>query len=302
VLAVASYPLAAMAMASLLVAMGCAPLVAWVGGFVFATGPLRLPLNLIMFEYQNLFLPVATLALARLRDRPGLGPALGFGIAYTGGLFCSYYMAAMLTGAVAVWTACELARPAPGRVRFAGLAALASAAAIGLLVAASGPYLARASSGAGVSVERAMPSSAAVLGTLGGRLLAILSPSQLHWLFEGRVGAVLAVLALVGLWRDRDLRRLVVCGLAITLAALVVILGWWQLIGWMPPSLRFFRAASRLIVLRAFGTTLLLAAGLEVLRRRLGAMGGTLVVVAMSVVVVTRGRSSPHSRIIASSP
>jgi hypothetical protein len=63
VLGFISYPLAATAMACLLVALGCGPLVAWVGGFVFATGPLRLPFNLRLFEYQNLFLPLAVLAL-----------------------------------------------------------------------------------------------------------------------------------------------------------------------------------------------------------------------------------------------
>ncbi len=285
VLMLVSYPLAAVAMACLLAAMGCTPLVAWVGGLVFATGPLRLPLNLLLLEYQNVFLPLTALALVRLRDGPGLRPALAFGVAYASGLFSSYYMAAMLTSAVVLWTACELVRRAPGRARFAGLVALASVVAIALLVAASGPYLARAFSGAGVTGERAAPFSAAALAKIGSGLFAMLSSWQLRVLFDGRMGTLLGVCGLLALRSDRDLRRLAVCGLAITLSVLVVSLAWQQVVWWMPPSLRFFREPMRLRVLLGFGTALLVAAGLEMLRRRLGAVAGPIVVIAAAAVV-----------------
>jgi hypothetical protein len=290
VLGFVSYPLAATAMACLLVVLGCGPLVAWAGGFIFATGPLRLPFNLLLFEYQNLFLPLAVLALVRLRDRPDCRRALSFGLAYTLGVFSSYYTAAMLTGVVALWTACELLRPAGGRARFAGLAAIAVAVALGLLVVASAPYLARASSGAGVRLERATPFSTATIGKIAAGLRANLKPSALRGLFDGRLEAVLGICALVAAWTDRDLRRAVVGGLAITLTVLVVRLGWWQFVGWMPESLRFFRDPVRLAVVIGFGTTLLVATGLEAIRRRLGTPIGALVVIVVAVsIVLARG-------------
>ena len=286
VLGFVSYPLAATAMACLLVALGCGPLVAWVGGFIFATGPLRLPFNLVLFEYQNLFLPLAVLALVRLRDRPDGRRALAFGLAYTAGVFSAYYTAAMLTGVVGLWTACELVRPAAGRARFAGLAALAVTVALALLVVASAPYLARESSGAGLRLERATPFSTATIGKIAAGLRANLQPSSLRWLFDGRLEAVLGVCALVAAWTDRDLRRAVVGGLAITLTVLVVRLGWWEVAGWMPESLRFFREPGRLAVVVGFGTALLVAIGLEAIRRRLPVPIGALGVIVVAVAIV----------------
>jgi hypothetical protein len=290
VLALTSYLVGAIAMACLLVALGCVPVVAWVGGFVFATGPRYVPFNLMMIEFQNLFLPLAALALVRLRDRPGLRPALGFGLAYAAGLFSSYYSAAMLTGMVVVWVTCELAAPAPGRARFAGSVAVVAAVAIGLLVVASGPYLARGSSGAGMDVGGAVPFSAAALVQIGRRaLFGVLRPSLL---FDGPITAGLGVCACLAFFADRDLRRLVVRGVVIMLSVLFVWGAWPHLLGWMPQPLRFFRAPRRLEIVSAFGATLLSAAGLEAIRRRLGRTTGALVVLAVAVALVsTRGRS-----------
>ena len=68
--ALASYPLAALAMDRLLLALGCGGLVAWTGGLLFALGPLRVPGNLQVLQYPNVYLPLLALALMRLRREP----------------------------------------------------------------------------------------------------------------------------------------------------------------------------------------------------------------------------------------
>jgi hypothetical protein len=54
VVAVISYPIAALAMQRLLLALGCTAAVAWVGGLVFALKPMRVLGNLQIPQYENL--------------------------------------------------------------------------------------------------------------------------------------------------------------------------------------------------------------------------------------------------------
>src|SRR5688572_12654203 len=128
----ASYPLAAIAMWRLLLALGCTGLVAWTGGLVFALGPLRVPANLEVLHYLNVYLALGALALHRLRDAPGVGRAAVLCLVLTAAVLSGYYLAAMLALATAAWAAVELVRRRPGRAGFAmhlawagGLATLA---------------------------------------------------------------------------------------------------------------------------------------------------------------------------------
>ena len=50
-----SYPLAAIVMRALLLALGCGAAVAWTGGLVFALGPLRVPASLEVIHFLNVY-------------------------------------------------------------------------------------------------------------------------------------------------------------------------------------------------------------------------------------------------------
>src|SRR5262249_41910742 len=118
VVAMLSYPLAALAMQRLLLALGCAGAVAWVGGLVFALGPMRVPGNLQILQHENLSLPLVALLLHRLRARPAAAGALLLAGAFALGAFSSYYLAVMLTLLVGLWTLVELRRRDSDRARF----------------------------------------------------------------------------------------------------------------------------------------------------------------------------------------
>jgi hypothetical protein len=106
--ALVSYPIAALAMNRFLVAVGCAPLAGWVGGLVFALGPLRVPGSLQILQYANLYLPLCVLACEHVLRRPDpLRAALLLG-AVTLALFSSYYLAVQAVLCVALWLAIRL--------------------------------------------------------------------------------------------------------------------------------------------------------------------------------------------------
>src|SRR5437899_7164887 len=94
--ALASYPVAALAMERLLGALGCATGGALVGGLLFALGPLRVPGRLHMIQYLNLWLPITALGVLRLRQRPTTGRAVVLSTLLTLGFLSSYYMAVMV--------------------------------------------------------------------------------------------------------------------------------------------------------------------------------------------------------------
>src|SRR5436189_6377699 len=106
---------------------------------------------------------------------------------------------------------------------------------------------------------------------------------------EGTVVTWLCLLGLLALAR-RDVRRIVALGLVLVALASVLTDRWALIYPRLPDPMRFFRTASRLQVVKGFGTALLAAAGLEAVRRLLGARAGTLAAVAASVAGVgTKG-------------
>lgn len=70
---IAAYRLAAIFMYLLLVRLGSSDLASWFAGPSFALGPLRVPGNLQILPYPNLFLPMVALATVGLRREPRAG-------------------------------------------------------------------------------------------------------------------------------------------------------------------------------------------------------------------------------------
>ena len=274
-----SYPLAAWAAYRLLLALGCDALVAWTGGLVFALGPLRVPANLEVIHYLNVYLALAALALHRLRDRPSAGRTLALFLVLTAGAASGYYLAAMLAATAALWTAIELARPLP-RGRFLAHAALAAAAASVVLLAISIPWFGRPELALGQDVGGIQP-------VRPDRLSLLALATYLRLLF-GTVPLVLALLGLTALAAgDAVARRLAVAGLVVATAGLVVVFPSRAVADAIAASpLRFLRAEFRLATVAGLGTTLLAAALLESVRALLGARAGRGAAVGAGVLVV----------------
>ena len=282
-----TYPLAALAMQRLLLALDCAPGVAWVIGLVFALGPFRVPGHLHLLQYSNLFLPLVALALTRLRARPGIGNAALLGLALACGVLSSYYMAVLCGVLALVWGSLELFHRAGARARFAVLAVGTGVLVALVLLLASLPYLARP------EAEREpvfnLASEAAreyMMTTIASQ--AIRSGGVLVLLLSG--------LGLVGfLVRDRGARTCATRGLVLTvLAQLMAIGAVWTVDGVTLPMpfaliamspLRFFRYPMRFAVLVGFGTSLLCAAVLQSaytsLGRRVGRTAAALLAIAI---------------------
>jgi len=286
--ALLSYPLGALAMDRLLRAFGCSALAAWTGGLVFALGPLRAPGNLQLYQYPNLYFPLVTLALTRLRQEPRAGRALVLGAVFALGLLSAYYMAVMLCVTAALWAVLEAWHGGAGRGRFALLGAAAGAAALLVLVAASGPYLARwEDPWAGRQPEAA--------GDFG-RFMYL---ESLRWF--GTLPLALAGLGLLALGAPSPgASTLAWRGLLVTAVAALLMLGPAQKIaGHVVPfpfvlllasPARFFRLPWRFVVMEGFGAALLAGAALAAIATRLGRRGGALAITAVAAsLVATRG-------------
>jgi hypothetical protein len=286
-----SYPLAAWATYRLLLALGCDALVAWTGGLVLALGPLRVPANLEVIHYLNGYLPLAALAIHRLRDRPVARRALALFLVLTAAVASGYYLAAMLAVAAASWTAIELARPLPARGRFLVHAALAAAGAAAILLAISIPYFGRPELAVGQDV-----------GGLQAVHLDSLSVRGLATYVQLLFGAIPIALAVFGLGAivlgDAVARRLAVAGLVLTAAGLVVVFPSDLVVEAVAASpLRFLRAGFRFATVAGLGTTLLAAAFFETVRARLGRRTGrAAAAVAAVLVVVTLGAALSGTR------
>ncbi len=138
-----SYPLAALVMERFVRQLGGSGQAAWLSGLVFALGPLRVPANLQVLQYLNLYLPLVCIAVIRLRDRPDVGRAAVLGLVLVLGVFSSYYMAVMLAVTGGTVGLLALGQTSDGRLRFALLAAAAAAASASLLLVFSRPYFRR---------------------------------------------------------------------------------------------------------------------------------------------------------------
>jgi hypothetical protein len=265
VLVFLSYPLAAFAMERLLTRLGCALGAAWVGGLLFALGPLRVPANMQLPQYFNLYFPLLAIALVKLREQPDLRRAIATGLVFAAGVFSSYYMALMLSLVGGLWAVGELLRRTPRRVRFALLALGATGVVAILLAIASRPYFGRP--------EEAGPSN--LLRGWSDRNFK--TPfgwvAMLRLLWSVLFGDVQLVLALAGLSaifsRSAAIRRIGVLGLAFALVGGTLMLMPKPIAAVILASpMRFFRAPWRFAVVLGFGTALLAAAALEVARAR----------------------------------
>lgn len=323
-----SYPLAALAMQRLAVAMGCTTGVAWVAGLVFALGPLRVPANLHVVQYLNFYLPLAALALVRLRAAPVVGRSVLLAGILALGVLSAYYLALMLSFVVLVWATFELARPAPGRSHFALLSAAAGVVAAVPALAVSWHYLARPEAAALSAADftwqsdrlyRAFQDTPGVREIVAevmaaqraGRLtltdpVAVMSVATLAalrmtptWL--GTVPLLLTGVGVCALRAQSPIARglarrgvvMVGVGVLLMLGPALSIAGQhidlpFALLAASPA--RFFRFPWRFIVVAGFGMTLLTAAGLEMLRAWLGpGRGGVVVGVVALLILGTRG-------------
>jgi hypothetical protein len=141
--ALLSYVLAVVCMDVLLVALGIEPWAAFVVAFSYGFGWIGRPGRLHILQSQHFYLPLAALALHRLRAQPTRGRALVVAAVLTAGLLSSYHMAVYLSVGAATWGLAELAQPGEGRERYFGRAAGAGLVAVALLVMVSMPYLLR---------------------------------------------------------------------------------------------------------------------------------------------------------------
>jgi hypothetical protein len=289
VVAMASYPLAGIAMERFVRALGCGAGPAWVAGLFFMLGPLRAIGNIQLLQYMNFYLPLVGLALVRLREQPSTGRAGLLFLALGCAVFSSYYMAVLAPFAAVIVGIGEWTRPTPGRARFTALAAVAAVAAAALLALASVPYFARPDSA--VSEIAPFTTGPPGWGSIG-RALDMWSPVELAVAAFG--------LLTLGVRGERG-RRAAALGLVMVAVAGPLLLGPGQLsvlghavplpFNWMVASpLHFFRIRTRMVVLAGFGTALLSAAALEALRSRLrpALVRATFVLLAV-LLVATRG-------------
>lgn len=286
--AMLGYPLAAIAMAGLLLALGCAPMAAWTAGLMYALGPLRIPGNIQVLQYPNFWLPVVVLSIVALRSRPTVRRAGVVALVLALAGLSSMYMAVIVSVCAVVWCLFEAARRNPGRAGFVGWAGAAGAVAalpIGLLGARYAMQVGRTDPLA--SVEAA-PEFVAALG----RAAAV----SLGLPFWGPVAVGIASM----MPARSGSRRWAAAGGAILLLALALASGPRVYVGgFSAPGpfallaatpLRFFRAPWRFVVLAGFGGSLLAAAGLDAASRLLGARAGALVALAVAGVVLAGAR------------
>ena len=286
VAAILSYPLAAFCMNRLLVALGCSGVVAWVGGFAFAIGPERVPGNLLVLKYLNLYLPLVALCLTRLREHPGLRSAAWLTLALTLALLSSYYLAVIVLVVAGVWGLSELARGGPERGRFFVWAVGAGLLAVVLLVIVSIPYFARPEAQLAVDPNRYSP-----------WLMDLVWLLAMWRIFEhGTFALALAGLAVLLVLRRGTVGVLASRGIVFTLLGIALMLGPAQILFghevYLPFGLllhtpaKFFRYPFRFSVLFGFGLTLVLCATLEAVRRRLGVVAGSIAVAVLALLAL----------------
>lgn len=328
VVALVSYPLAAIAMAQLLAMHGCAAGVAWVVGLAYALGPLQVPGNLQILQYPGFALPAVALAVRGLRDRPTARRAI---VAVAIGLlvaFSSYYATALSAVVAAVWFVGELLRSRGGRWKFAALAIASGTIVASALAAFSVPYWHQDRSAGPSALYSSDPASTAreVLDTPGAReilqqlaeqfgplsvsmmreprFLAAVSRAILTYLFRDWVGlgvvvgVVLSCLALV--WRSAGPRELGSRGLILGAIGLLLALGPnfvlashdVELLSWKVIAVPFgyVRVPFRFLVLTGFGLALLAPLGMSGLLVRVPDRMRTPLLCAFAGVALWSGR------------
>lgn len=289
VVLMATYPLAALAMERLLLALGCTAPAAWVSGLAFALGAGRVPGNFMALKFLNLYLPLVCLGLTRLRERPALDRALALAGTTVLAMLSSYYLAVMASMTAAIWAVFELVEPSPGRKRFAVLGTAAMLAAFVVLLYVSTPYFARPeASSAPLAVDPAIFDRFARLN------------ARVHLSGIGVVPVALATFGLATIRsRTAAVRSLATRGVVLTAVAFLFMLGPAQHVAgrtillpyalFLDSPLRFFRAAEHFVVIAGFGVALLAGAALDAAGRRAGRSRAAAAVVAALALVVTRG-------------
>ena len=264
--ALATYPLAAWAMQRLLLAVGCHASTAWVLGLLFALGPRRVPFNLHVLQYANLFFPLAALCLVQLRRDPRAAPALGLFLVFLLGVLSSFYMALLLAIVALVWGAWTWLLPGPSRGPATRLAAVAAVGAVALSLAVLHPYFSRVAENpqALQVAPLELPSLwAAAAGNLPGA-----SPYPLALLLPLAVAmAALGVVRGIG-----PVVHLAPPAVALGLLGVVLMPGIPEALGGVleRTPLRFFHYTVRFQLLVGFSGVLLLAAALESIGTRSG--------------------------------
>jgi hypothetical protein len=286
-----TYPLAAIAMEALLLALGCIPVAAWVAGLLFTLGPLRVPGNLQVLQYPNFWLPAVALSLTALRARPtALRTALAaLAIALAG--LSSLYMAVMAATCAVAWFLFEVLRGGAGRARYVACAAVAAVAAA-IPVAGLGWSYARWIGS--TSVATPWMEKPEFFAALGRAVAASAGP-----LFWGLAMAGLASAAS----RRSPTRDWALAGAGILFLACLLMSGPRIFVGevstpgpfalLLASPLRFFRVPWRFVVLAGFGGALLAAAALDAASRLLGPRPGAVAVLAVAALAVGSTRIAP---------
>jgi hypothetical protein len=265
------YPLGGTAMAALLLASGVRPVVAWTAGCFFALGPLRVPFSLQTLQYPNALLPLAALAITRLRDRPTVGRAGVLLVVTLLGALTALYAAVLTATGAACWVLFELFRDRPQRGRFIAQAIWAALVAGVVAAVVLHPYALRATAGA-APIAVARPWALLVWG--------------IRWDELGVVMVGVAALLVAG--RLGPSRGLLVRGALIVVAA-GVILGaqpvMAAIVSRSPAA--YFQGWHRFSVFGGFGVGLLAAGAMEVAYARWGVGIGraSLAVFALAFVL-----------------
>ena len=285
IVAFLTYPLSALAMAALLVRLGCSRLVAWLCGLAYAVGILRIPFNFHVLQYPNLFLPLAALAAVRARSAPGGKSALWLFVVLLSALLTSFYIAGIVCFGLAFWVLADLLIDRTRAVAFvttAGLSLLAAVLAAGVLLR---PYIVRSEG----MVPDVLPFDH------GGYFWTWTQINAGYWYAQADTWRVpFAFLALLGIggrgdvtWRRMAIPGLVLCVLGTALA----VFGLPDGLGWLATQtpLRNLRGWTRLLIVTDFGLCLLAAAGLDLCWRRFG-MRVAIVPIAAFALLTTLSR------------
>lgn len=314
-----SYPLAAWAMERLLRAYGCRATTAWTVGLLFALGPLRVPANLHVVQYLNVYLPLGALAVLRLHSDASVGRTLVLAVVSSLGILSSYYLALMLAVTISAWALLEARSASAGPTRFLACVAVAWGLAVLVATPMTLPYLGRPESGAPHAtdftwqsydlyrafrdtpgVEEVVQSivsdsnGAVSLHTDAGQMIILITRAvgrlMPRWL--GLTGVVLALGALPALlWSNSVGRRLarrgiILGGISIAMMALLVLVLSGRCPGCFALPLQFFRFPWRFVVVLGFGMALCAAATLEMIQNRLRGASGAIIVAFIAFTVL----------------
>ncbi len=257
-----TYPLAAVCMERLARRLGSDPLPALVAGLFFALASRRVPFNIHLLQNANFLLPLVSLAILNLFDKPDLKRALAatgaFLLACMSALYGGFFAA--LTGAATLVLA--WARPGSHRVRATAYALGAASLAGAICLLSLQPWLIRAS-----TEMRPLPLSDGTWSTYGAALLGITrvdTASALSFTLP-----VIALFAAIAALRESRLRRGVLFAMALWAIGAILSPGFPESMKSVlsRTPLTFLAYPDRQQIVADLGRGLLLALGLTGLQR-----------------------------------